>query len=266
MNIIGYSSNLYVWQERYKTDGHDTSLETIIRDCAEAGLDAVEVAPKQETVNIVQSNGLKISGTYLGLSLHEPYDALQIEKTVLSVANGLVVAGGTDLILNANPKGEWTNPQKKTEEELKRQGDNLSRIARLVQPLGLKVSLHNHAAAYLLADGDLRSVVDFADPLVGLCVDTGWAHTAGHDPIQWVLKYPERITAFHLRNQIGTTPTEDLLDGEINIPLLFGILRDIRYTGWMGLELWLTQKTNPQRSMIENVNRSIQYLKSLVQQ
>lgn len=89
----------------------------------------------------------------------------------------------------------------------------------------------NHAAAFALAEGDLRSVVDFSDPLVGLCVDTGWAHTAGHDPIQWVLNYPERISAFHLRNQFGTTPTEDLLDGEINIPMLFGILRDIRYTG-----------------------------------
>jgi inosose dehydratase len=97
----------------------------------------------------------------------------------------------------------------------------------------------------------------------GACVDTGWAHTAGHDPIQWVLKYPERIAAFHLRNQIGTTPTEDLLFGEINIPMLFDILRDIRYTGWMGMELWLTQKTIPQRSMIENVNRSIQFLKGL---
>ncbi len=265
MNIIGYSSNLYVWEQRYKADGRESSLETIIRDCAEAGLDAVEVAPRPETVALIRENGLNISGTYLGLALHEPYEALPIEGTVLSAANGLAANGGSDFILNANPKGEWTKPRQKTEEELKRQGDNLSRIARLVQPLGLKVSMHNHAAASLLAEGDLRSVVDYADPAVGLCVDTGWAHTAGHDPIDWVLRYPERITALHLRNQIGSTPTEDLLEGEIDINKLIRILNDNQYCGWMGLELWHPQKTNPQRSMIEDVKRSIQYLKSLVQ-
>lgn len=264
MNISGYSSNLYGWEERYKADGRDSSLDAILRDCAEAGLDAVEVAPRHDAVALTRAYGLRIAAMYVGLPLHEPFESLRIDETVLTPARRLSEAGGTDLLLNANPKGEWANPQQKTEEELKRQGDNMTRIARLMSPLGLKVCMHNHAAAYTRAEGDLRSVIDYADPIVGLCVDTGWAHTAGHDPLEWMLQYPDRITALHLRNQFGSTPAEDLLEGDIDMSRLIGILQKIGYSGWIGMELWHPPKTNPQRSMLEDVQRSVQYLKNLV--
>ncbi|WP_127585373.1 sugar phosphate isomerase/epimerase family protein [Paenibacillus koleovorans] len=265
MIIHGYSSNLYVWQERYKMDGLDDSMEAILRGCAEAGLDAVEPPPKPEVYALVAANGLRASGSYLGLALHEPYEALAVDAVVRPAAELLAQAGGTDFILNPNAKRVGAEPvQLKSEHELKRQGDNMTRIARLVEPLGLKVSMHNHAAAYELADGDLRSVTAYAGPEVGLCVDTGWAHTAGHDPLEWVRRYPARVFGFHFRNQFGAVPTEHLLEGEIDIAGLIGLLRDIGYAGWLSLELWQPKQTEPKLPMAEDVRRSIAYLRELV--
>ena len=97
--------------------------EAIFRSCAEAGLQAVEADPTDEILALAKRFGLVISGAYIGLQLHERYDRLNIGDTVLPTAKRLAAAGGTDLVINADPKGGWDEPQPKTEEEFKRQGD-----------------------------------------------------------------------------------------------------------------------------------------------
>lgn len=261
MNIKGFSTGLFGWHERYRMDGKEPSWEEIFRDVAESGVDAVEIDPVPELAAAAKASGLAVSGTYIGLALHEPFEALDIDRSVLPAARRLAEAGGTDLMINADPKGGWGAPEPKTEEEFKRQGDNLTRIAAAVGSLGLQVSLHNHAATAHNAEGDLRSVIDYAAEEVGLCIDTGWAHTAGCDPVAWVRKYPQRVYAFHLRNQIGDIPTEDLIDGEIDMRGLIGVLAEIGYKGWLALELWHREDTHPQRTMIEDTKRSIDALK-----
>ncbi|OPA73278.1 hypothetical protein BVG16_29815 [Paenibacillus selenitireducens] len=264
MNIKGFSTGMYGWHERYGMDGKDPSWEEIFRDCAESGVDAVEIDPTPELLSAAKACGLTISGTYVGLALHEPFEALGIEDAVMPAARRLAEAGGTDLVINADPKGGWENPELKTEVEFKRQGDNLTRIAAAVRPLGLKVSLHNHAATTHNAEGDLRSVIEYSSPEVGLCIDTGWAHVAGCDPIEWIRKYPDRVVAFHLRNQMGAIPTEDLLEGEIDMRRLIGTLSSIGYQGWLAFELWHRDDNHPQRTMVEDVRRSVDGLKQWI--
>jgi inosose dehydratase len=266
MKIKGFSTNMYGWQDKCWQEGKDPSWEELFRDCAESGVDAVEIDPEQELLKLVQENGLSVSGAYVGLLLHEPFEALRIEETVLPVARRVAESGGGDLVINADPKGGWGSPELKTEEEFRRQGDNLTRIAATVQPYGLKVSMHNHAATKHNAEGDLRSVIDYASPEVGLCIDTGWAHVAGLDPIELIRKYPDRVYAFHLRNQIGEIPTEDLVEGEIDMRQLVGALSGIGYEGWLAFELLHRQEPRPKRTMIEDVRRSVEYLKQLIKE
>ena len=261
MNILGFSSNLYGWIERWKTDGKQHDWEDLFRACAEAGLNAVEIDADTEKLKLARSYGLAISASYIGLPLHEPFNKLEIERTVLPFAERLAAAGGTDLLLNADPIS-WKTPVAKSEDHFKLQGENLTRISELTSPMGLKVCLHNHAADHHNAMGDLKSVVQYADSHVGLCVDTGWAHVAGCNSIEWVNTYPDRIYAFHFRNQIGNVPTEDLLEGEIDFASLMKSAVAARYKGWLALELWHPENTKPIRTMTEDVQRSIDYLRS----
>lgn len=245
-------------------EGKEPSWEHIFSECAASGLDALEIDAVPEQLAAAKALGLAVSGTYVGLMLHEPFEALDIESSVLPAARRLAEAGGADLVINADPKGGWGDPQPKTEDEFKRQGDNLTRIGDAVRPLGLKASMHNHAADRHNAEGDLRSVIEYASPEIGLCVDTGWAHVAGCDPVKWIRSYPERIAAFHLRNQIGSIPTEDVLEGEIDMSDLIAALAEIRYKGWLTFELWHREDNHPQRTMTEDTRRSIDGLKRLI--
>ncbi|MEN9936132.1 MAG: hypothetical protein RLZZ387_2711 [Chloroflexota bacterium] len=267
MHIHGYASNLYGWFERAKLDGRPVSLTDIVRDCREAGLDAVEINAGPEMAQgcaEARAAGLRVSGSYLGLPLHGPWESLDAERAILPHARTLAAAGGTDFLVNADPKGGWAARLDKTEDELRRQGENLTRLADLVAAEGVRLCFHNHCAAYAQSEGDLRSAVEYGGPQVLLCVDTGWAHTSGCDALAWVRAYPERVGALHLRNQRGPVPTEDLLEGEVDIAGLVALLTEIGYAGWLAMELWHRADTGATRSMVEDTRRSIAYLKELV--
>jgi len=261
MRPQGFATALYGWMERYKRDGVEWDWRRIYGDCAEAGVEAVETNPDDGRLAILRSLGLRVSASYVGLPLMLGYDALDVETAVMPAAERLARAGGTDLILNSDAP-DWSVPVNKTTDDTERQGETLSRIAERVSSLGLAVSLHNHAANFADAQADLDSVVRYADPAVGLCVDIGWAHTAGHDPVAWLRDHPERIRGFHLRNQRDGVPTEELADGEIDIGALIEAAPG--YTGWLTLELWHPGSMQPARSMIEDTRRSVDYLKELL--
>jgi sugar phosphate isomerase/epimerase len=254
---------MYGWIERWKMDGKQPEWKELFHACAEAGLDAVEIDADSEKLQLANFYGLKVSASYIGLPLHDPFQSLDIDNVVLPLAERLARAEGSDLLVNADPIS-WKNPIPKTEDQFKRQGENISRLAELVSPMGLKICLHNHASDYHNATGDLQSVIKYAEPQVGLCVDTGWAYVAGCDPAQWVRAYPDRVFAFHLRNQNGDIPTEDLLEGEIDLKALLSCPEISGYNGWMALELWHPQQTKPVRSMTEDVQRSLNFLKRLL--
>ncbi|PYI53474.1 sugar phosphate isomerase/epimerase family protein [Paenibacillus flagellatus] len=264
MNVRGISTGMYGWTERWKADGKEPAFAELFRACAEAGIDAVEIDATPETLALARSFGLAVSASYVGLPLHVPYADIDADRTVMPFAERLAEAGGTDLLLNADPKGSWRERQPKTDDDLKRQGENLTRIAERVGTLGLNVCMHNHADSKALCEADLRSVVEFAGESVGLCVDTGWAHSAGCDPTEWVRQYPERVFAFHLRNQSGRVPTEDLTEGDIDFAGLFRAAEAANYEGWLALELWHPPETKPVRSMVEDTVRSIAFVNRLL--
>ncbi|MGM0834789.1 MAG: sugar phosphate isomerase/epimerase family protein [Bacillota bacterium] len=264
MEILGFSTGLYGWTERYWLEHKkDAPWEELFHRCREAGLDAVELDPLPELVELAKSYNLAVSSAYVGLQLHEK--EIDLEGSIMPVARRLAEAGGRDLLINADPKGGWGVSLPKTEEEFKRQGDHLSRIAAAVCDLGQKVSMHNHADDLHNAEGDLRSVIDYASPEVGLCIDTGWAHVAGFDPVEWIRKYHERVYSFHLRNQKGRVPTEDLMEGDMNFQHLIQALHDVNYNGWLTFELLHSEEVQPRRTMVEDTRHSIEFLKKAIQ-
>ncbi|WP_431245659.1 sugar phosphate isomerase/epimerase family protein [Leifsonia xyli] len=258
--IRGVTTALYGWMERFARDGVEWDWESLYGACAESGVDAVETDPEPHKLAVARSVGLAVSSSYVGLPLHLPWDALDTDRAVLPVAERLAAAGGSELILNAD-QADWDHPAAKSVDGARRQGENLTRIAGLVAPLGLRVSLHNHAHTFDEAQLDLDSVLTHADPAVGLCVDTGWAWFAGHDPLAWVREHPQRVFAFHFRNMRGQVPTEDLSEGDLDVPAIVRTAVASGYDGWLGLELWHPAELQPERSMVEDVRRSAALLR-----
>jgi sugar phosphate isomerase/epimerase len=259
MKPAGVATALYGWMERFRRDGVEWDWDSLYTACAESGVEAVETDPTPEKRAVLDRLGLRVSASYVGMPLTPQYVDLGVEGRLLPVAERLSAAGGRVLILNADAVGGGPS-EEKSPAEVVRQGENLSRIADLVSPLGLRVALHNHADRPGPAAQDLASVIEHADEAVGLCIDTGWAMAAGHDPAAWAREHSDRVLALHLRNQSENVPTDTLAKGDLDLRALLDALPG--YEGWLTLELWHPTTMTPAMGMVEAVRESAALLRA----
>jgi len=258
----GIATNRWPWSSEAKRPQAEKTLDNFLREAVESGCDVVECAG-EGVAEGVKRYGLKVCGTYAGGPFHLPWNALDAEQKLLAPAREVARLGGDYLAVNSDPKGTWAKRERKSEDDLKLQGENLSRLAREVKPLGLRVILHNHANTNPLHLDDLRSVTECADPSVGVCLDTGWAITSGDDPVARARALGRRLTGLHLRNQFGEVPAEWLGEGDMDLAAFIKALKDNGYPGWLTTELWHRQDVKVTRSLCEDQKRSVALLRRL---
>lgn len=255
MTARGISSALYGWMEAYARDGVDWDWDRIYGDVAAAGFDAVETDPTPAKVAVLDRLGLRVSSSYVGMSLDDPLSEERLEERVLPVARRLAEAGGATLVMNADPTpGVALDPRVV--------GGNLSLVADRVAPLGLRVALHNHAPEPERFAAEVASVLDHADASVGFCLDTGWAAVAGADPVAFARDHADRMLAFHLRTvDADGVPAVDLTAGTPDVRALLDAVPG--FDGWLIAELWHPAPYHADVSFPDANARSVQHLRSL---
>ena len=92
-------------------------------------------------------------------------------------------------------------------------GKRLAAAGKPVQDAGLVFGWHNHAFELdATPEGDMPlDLIAAASPDLMLELDLGWVRVAGHDPVAWVQKYADRLTAVHIKDIAadGTAADED---------------------------------------------------------
>ena len=258
----GFATNQWPWSSEANRPDHEKTLETFLTEAADAGYDAVECLA-DGLAEAAKGQGIRVCGAYVGGPLHKRWWTLKAKKAFLTPARQIAELGGDYLVVNSDPKGAWNERQRKTEDELKRQGENMSRLARELEPLGLRLLLHNHANTSDLHLDDLKSVTDYAAPEVGVCLDTGWALTSADDPVERARALGRRLAGTHLRNQRGEVPVEWLGEGDMDIAAFVQVLKDIDYSGWITTELWHRQDVDVTRSLVDDQRRTVELLRQL---
>jgi len=280
----GCAANKFAWSSEAKRPQAEKTLDNFLKEAAEAGYDAIEFVG-EGVAEGVKRYGLKVCGTYVGGPLHKAWSELDAEQKLLAPARELARRtssragssatkllaparelarlGGDYLAVNSDPKGSWGKRERKTEDDLKRQRENLSRLAKEVKPLGLRVILHNHANTNPLHLDDLKSVTEYADASVGVCLDTGWAITSGDDPVARARALGRRLSGLHLRNQRGEVPVEWLGEGDMDLAAFIRVLKENGYAGWLTTELWHRPDVKVTRSLMEDQRRSVELLRKL---
>ena len=258
----GTATGLYGWMSEPGRPEEMKTLEVVLGEVAEAGYDGVERVG-QNVGELAERLGLAVIGGYVGAPMHLSRDQVDPDGAIMDSARELAEMGAGHLTVNCDPKGAWDRRERKTEDELKRQGENLTWLAEAIAPLGLELVMHNHANSNDLHLDDLRSVTEFAGEQVGVCLDTGWALTSGDDPVARIRALGPRLRALHLRNQFGEKPTEWLGEGDIDMAECITALKEVGYDGWLTTEIYYRADTDLTMSLVENSARTVALLREL---
>lgn len=200
-----------------------------------AGLDAETLKKRCDEV------GLTVVGGHIGLDDFRDDkvdDTLAFQKTL-----------GTKFI------GVGGAPHK-TLAEITETSRILGAADKKAKESGMRVYYHNHTEEFTpVEDGKLP--IDYLNENCALEIDTYWSFHAGQDNFALLNKYKDNIVHIHVKDGIDGKPMA-LGEGNCPIPEVLKAAESI------GLEWIIVENDDPVPTGIEDITRSIKYLKSIM--
>ena len=125
-------------------------------------------------------------------------------------------SGSLDALVKAAKPGTELDKRAMSLDEAKRTAELASRIGAAAKRAGLQYVYHNHAREFADQGGGAIGydvLLRETDPdLVKFEIDCGWMIFAGHDPIAYFKKYPNRFPLIHVKDFL---PASDKSAGEM---------------------------------------------------
>jgi len=135
----------------------------------------------------------------------------------------------------------------------------LNEKAELLKSEGIKIHYHNHDFEFKSAEDEVSPfdiLLEQLDPsLIQFCVDTGWLHMIGLDPVTFLKQYRNRISYAHLRDFLNGKSVA-LGQGSVDVASIVNELSDNS-----SLE-WLVVEHEPENAALEKLSVSRSYLKT----
>ncbi len=259
-------SNIYGWSQYYQREGKNVQehLGEVMSALRDAGYDylegSVDVQHPEAAVkqaDAMRSKGLQPVCLYTGALLHDGGQADQTVEKLLRAAETCRQAGFTIIDCNPDPIG-----REKTDEELNVQNKALIQLGAGLARLGMKLGVHNHTPEMLNHAREFHHIFDQTDPrYVGLCYDVHWVFRGGVSPADCLRQYGSRVVSWHLRQSREGIWWEDLDTGDIAYDLVAQFSRDHAVAAPLTVELALERGTKITRSVVENHQRSREFVR-----
>jgi sugar phosphate isomerase/epimerase len=167
----------------------------ILNAVRQAGFSAVEGGPSADFARACVAAGITHAGAHIALNAFPSDAELNAAKAI---------SGVTDVVNSGVLR--WGGL---TAEDYRQAIPLLNEHGRRLRDLGLRLSYHNHDFEFAaLPEGTtgMQLLLDGLDPsAVELCVDLGWVHIGGTDPVAFLRTHGARIGIVHLRDHDGTT-------------------------------------------------------------
>ena len=176
MNILGVSTQLYVWSQM--PDSASKGLAGELKEVKTAGFEAFETnlsivsdAEKAKKVKLLlEDYNLQISSLYSGGTFHINELAQTSISDIFNSASFASNLGVRSVTLNPNPRSEGGE---KTSDELNIQANNLNNLGKMLyDSYGMSLYIHNHTPEIVNNAREFRSYCDLTDPMyVNVCID-----------------------------------------------------------------------------------------------
>lgn len=195
-------------------------------------------------------------------------------EAVRQEADALKELGGHTMVFQAGPRpaGGYGDDQ------FKRLADALNQAGEYCKSIGLQCGLHPHTGTAVETRQDIDTILSLLEAdLVGFAPDTGQIAKGGSDILEVMRTYSTRITHVHLKDWCGQQDVDEqgnpvdatgyvnytpIGDGILPMEEIMGLLLDIRFSGWVNVELDGTSRAPMPPK--EAASRSRRYLGSIL--
>jgi sugar phosphate isomerase/epimerase len=257
-------AHIWLYAARMPDRNPAPEIASILRDLRGSGVDGVEVMNQviftdesfRKLPELSKETELPITGSSWNANTWKAEEHDQILKDGRLLVDRLASLKARNLGMSVGNAG-----RRKTESEFDAQAAVLRKLIRMASDNGVQLNLHNHV--YEVADGeyDLGNTLKRV-PEAKLGPDIGWLVRAGVDPLDFIRRHSSRLVYFHIRNELpGGKWPEDLTEGIIDYAAVGRLLREIRFSGEVAIELAHENGFSPKRSNGENFARSRKWLK-----
>jgi len=157
----------------------------------------------------------------------------------------------------------WIGPQE-TIDDFKSYAEQFNRMGEIARDAGLRFGYHNHSYTFEELEGQFPQdiLMQETDPeLVDFQMDIYWVVAAGHDPIEWMRKYPGRFTSSHVKDYQefdGENESVVLGNGTINFAEVLQVGRETGMN-WNIVEQEAYRDTTP----VDAIRANAEYMKEL---
>lgn len=185
--------------------------------------------------------GLVCVGTHTGIGSFEEQN---IEET-LDFHDRL----GTPLI------GVGGAPHSKPD-ELARTCEIFEKGNAIAEKRGMKLYYHNHSDEFMPMENGVKPITLLAQA-AWLEIDTYWSHHAGEDNATLIPALKDKTIHIHLKDGLNGIPRA-LGEGDNDIPKIVKAAKEI------GLEWLIVENDDPVPTGLDDITRSLKYLKTII--
>lgn len=215
------------------------STEVAMRNIAEAGYEGFELfdgnlmqyaGQEDALLALMDELGLTLVGVYSGANFIYP-DFFEEELfKIRGVAEVAARLGTEHFVFGGGAIRSTGN----TDDDYRRMGENLDRVAEVAREFGMIPSFHPHLGTCAQTPEQIARV--FAASSIGFCPDTAHLDAAGGDSIELIKTYGDRIPYVHLKDYADGAFLA-LGKGTLDFAAILGALADYQYDGWITVEL-----------------------------
>jgi len=239
-------------------------LDRIFADMSYAGMDGIELMhtalrPEDAVERIAalsEKHELPVIGTSFGGAMWDRGHHNEVLEDAELVITRLAKLGGKTLGTSVG-----SARHKKTSDELDAQAELLRKIIAICEANGVVLNLHNHTYEVENDLHDLKGTLARI-PGVKLGPDLDWLVQADVDPVEFLLRFGDRIVFLHLRDQkADKTWVEAMGEGDMDYAAVGRALKQIHFTGHAVIELAHPRGLKLTRPLRESLKMSRQYVR-----
>jgi sugar phosphate isomerase/epimerase len=263
------SAQIYIWTQHFNAqkkplaEGMGEALAAVRR----AGYRRIELmsicfAPeaREKTLAAMKQTGIEVPIVYHGGPMHQPELAEKTSAEILELADLVKGLGTRFITLNPNPKPKR---ERKTDEELAVQARHVNQLGAELNKRGMGLMLHHHDPEIAENAREWRHLLRNTGPLLKECLDVHWIFRGGQDYMALLRESGSKLGGLHLRNSKQNVWTEALGDGDIDYAKVAAYLREIKFSGYLLVELAYEKATVITRSLEEDLRLSRLYVQRL---